>query len=74
MCTCNLCFEQNEENYHNFSSENYSFYSREKLLYIAWACFRNVKQAALRSSRPLRERLRTHRVFTKDKCFYLNYR
>ena len=21
----------------------------------------------------LRERLRTHNVFTKDKCFYLNY-
>ena len=21
----------------------------------------------------LRERLRTHKVFTKDKCFYLNY-
>ena len=24
-----------------FSSENYRFYSREKLLYIAWACYRN---------------------------------
>ena len=23
---------------------------------------------------PLRERLRTHKVFTKDQCFYLNYR
>ena len=22
---------------------------------------------------PLRERLRTHTVFTKDQCFYLNY-
>ena len=22
---------------------------------------------------PLRERLHTHKVFTKDKCFYLNY-
>ena len=22
---------------------------------------------------PLRERLRTHKVFTKDQCFYLNY-
>ena len=22
---------------------------------------------------PLRERLRTHKVFTKDLCFYLNY-
>ena len=22
----------------------------------------------------LRERLRTHKVFTKDQCFYLNYR
>ena len=24
------------------SSENYHFYSREKSLYIAWACFRDV--------------------------------
>ena len=28
--------------YHNFSSENYHFYSREKLLYIARASFRKV--------------------------------
>ena len=27
-----------------------------------------------RSFLALRERLRTHEVFTKDKCFYLNYR
>ena len=25
------------------------------------------------SIRALRERLRTHKVFTKDQCFYLNY-
>ena len=31
MCTHNLCFEQ--EKYHNFSSENYDFYSLEKLKY-----------------------------------------
>ena len=23
---------------------------------------------------PIRERLRTHKVFTKDQCFYINYR
>ena len=27
---------------HYFSSENYHFYIREELLYIAWACFHNV--------------------------------
>ena len=37
-CTHNLCFEQKYEKYYNFSSENYHFYSREILLYIAWAC------------------------------------
>ena len=26
------------------------------------------------SSPLLRERLRTHKLFTKDQCFYLNYR
>ena len=32
MCMYDLCFEQKEEQYHNFSSENYHFifYSREK--------------------------------------------
>ena len=42
-CTHNQCFEQRQENHHNFSSANYLFYSREKLQYITWACFRNVK-------------------------------
>ena len=28
----------------------------------------------LHSLSTLRERLRTHKVFTKDPCFYLNYR
>ena len=40
-CTHNLCFEQKNENYHNFSSENYHFYGCEKSQYIARACFRN---------------------------------
>ena len=30
--------------YHNFSSENIVFYSRENLQYIVWACFPNVIQ------------------------------
>ena len=34
-----LCFE---EKYYNFSSESYYFYSCEKMLYIAYACFCNV--------------------------------
>ena len=28
--------------YHNFSSENYRFYSREQLQYITYARFRNI--------------------------------
>ena len=32
--------KKKREKHHNFSSENY-LYSSEKLLYIAWACFRN---------------------------------
>ena len=40
-CTHNLYFEQKYEKYYNFSSENYYFYTREKSLNIAWACFRN---------------------------------
>ena len=31
------------ENSQNISTENCHFYSREKSLYIAWACFRNGK-------------------------------
>ena len=41
MCTHHLCFEQKEEKYHNFSSENYNFYSCEKSQYIAQASFLN---------------------------------
>ena len=46
-CTHNICFEQKYENSQKFSTENCQtenchFYSREKLLYIVWACFRNV--------------------------------
>ena len=42
-CTHNQCFEQKKEKHHNFSFENDLFYSREKLQYITWACFRNGK-------------------------------
>ena len=41
-CTVNIRFEQKLEIYHNFSSENYRFYSCEKLQYITKACYRNV--------------------------------
>ena len=43
-CTHNICFEQNYENSQNNSTEkteNRLFFSREKSLFIAWACFRN---------------------------------
>ena len=39
--THNLCFEQNKKNIKNISSENYRFYSREILQYIARTCLRN---------------------------------
>ena len=38
-CTHNLCFEQKYENSKKYSTENCHFYSREKSLYLAWACF-----------------------------------
>ena len=38
-CTHNICFEQKYENSKNYSTENCHFYSREKSLYITWACF-----------------------------------
>ena len=38
----NICFQQKYENSQNKSTENCHFYSREKSLYVAWACFRNV--------------------------------
>ena len=37
-CTHNLFFEQKEEKHHNFSSENFIFYSHEILQYIAYRC------------------------------------
>ena len=40
--THDLCFEQKYENSQKNSNENCRFYSREKSLYVAWACFRNV--------------------------------
>ena len=33
--------KKKQKKYHNFSSGNNRFYSREKSLNIAWACFRN---------------------------------
>ena len=39
-------FEQKTRKMSHFSSENSSFYSREKLQYIAWACYRNGMQKA----------------------------
>ena len=44
MCTHDLCFEQKiRKNIRdNFSSENYHFYNRDVLQYIAWTCLRNV--------------------------------
>ena len=42
MCTHNQCFRAKKEKHHDFSSENYPLYIREKLQYITWACFRNV--------------------------------
>ena len=45
MCTSNLCFEQKYENSPKNSTENCHFYSHEKSLYVAWACFCNDKMA-----------------------------
>ena len=41
-CTHNICFEQKYENSKKNSTKNCHFYSHEKSLYIAWACFRNI--------------------------------
>ena len=41
MCTYNQCFRARKKKIYIFSSENYYFYSREVLLYIAWACLCN---------------------------------
>ena len=40
-CIHNICFEQKYEHSKTISTENCPFYSSEKTLYIAWACFRN---------------------------------
>ena len=42
MCIHNQCFSKNKKII-IFSSENYLFYSCEKLQYITWTCFRNEK-------------------------------
>ena len=41
-CTHDLCFEQKKRNKSHFSSENYHFYIREILQYIARTCLCNV--------------------------------
>ena len=40
-CTRGLCFRQEYKNCYKKSTENCHFCSPEKLLYVAWACFRN---------------------------------
>ena len=40
-CTHNLCFEQKQEKYQNFSAEYFQFFQL-KNAYIAWASFRDV--------------------------------
>ena len=42
-CTHTQCFEQTKEKDLQISSENEHFYSRETLLFIAWACLRNAE-------------------------------
>ena len=37
----NLCFEQKQQKYQNFSAENVKFLKLKKSLYMAWASFRN---------------------------------
>ena len=45
MCTHNQCFRtKKEKNITFFHLEINIFYSREILLYIAWACLRNEKR------------------------------
>ena len=55
MCTHNQCFRAKKEKntYYNFSSENEHFYSREILLYIAWACLCNVSRFCVAAHRHL---------------------
>ena len=40
---------KNKKNNQKISSENYHFYSREKWLYVAWACLHNVSSQAVSS-------------------------
>ena len=40
-CTHNICIEQKYEKSQKISPENCHFCSREKSLYVAWACFCN---------------------------------
>ena len=47
--THNICFVQKYENSQKYLTENCHFYSREKSLYIAWVCFRNVFQQFLQA-------------------------
>ena len=45
-CTHNIFFKQKCENSQRNSTENCYFYSCEKTLYIAWACFCNVENGS----------------------------
>ena len=40
--THNLCFDQKEEEYQNFSTKFPFLQLKKKNLYIVWACFQNV--------------------------------
>ena len=42
MCTHNQCFRAKKKNNNYFSAKKIHFYRRERLLYIPWACLRNV--------------------------------
>ena len=42
MCTHNLCFEQKKRKLSFLLAKKFHFNCREKSLYIAWTCFRNV--------------------------------
>ena len=47
-CTHNLFFEQKLAKYQNFSTDNFNHYNFKKSLFIARACFRNVKTISLK--------------------------
>ena len=63
-CTHNQCFEQKLVKHHNFSSENYRFYSREISLYIAWACLRNEGGKSILRAQPRPQLLKWFKIFS----------